>query len=199
MREPDAIMGSDFGCKATSGLCQSIITLMLPHDIYIEIHIEGGAIMQRKPPARRTIAIDVALVPLARFECHYPVGKVHGCAHRFLREFAFHGREPLYCEPPYLHQTRRCARRYRFDYEAQDHVALLELIESLPCSVSLSGYPSALYDGKRPCASCSKTDGPRLWAWPLSSYSLLRLFVTARCGQCDGRFAPCVRERQLRI
>jgi DNA adenine methylase len=102
--------------------------------------------MQRKLPARRTIAIDVDLAPLARFECHYPVEKVHGCAHRFLREFDFHGRELLYCDPPYLHQTRRSTRRYRFDYEEQDHVALLDLLESLPCSVILSGYPSALYD-----------------------------------------------------
>ncbi|QQO53414.1 MAG: DNA adenine methylase [Thiohalocapsa sp. PB-PSB1] len=139
-------MSNDFGSKATSGLCQAIIALMPPHDTYIETHLGGGAIMQRKPPARRTIAIDVDLAPLARFECHYPVEKVHGCAHRFLREFDFHGRELLYCDPPYLHQTRSSTRRYRFDYEEQDHVALLDLLESLPCSVILSGYPSALYD-----------------------------------------------------
>jgi DNA adenine methylase len=94
-------MRNDFGSKATSGLCQAIIALMPPHDTYIETHLGGGAIMQRKPPARRTIAIDVDLAPLARFECNYPVEKVHGCAHRFLREFDFHGRELLYCDPPY--------------------------------------------------------------------------------------------------
>jgi DNA adenine methylase len=109
-------MRNDFGSKATSGLCQAIIALMPPHDTYIETHLGGGAIMQRKPPARRTIAIDIDLAPLARFECHYPVEKVHGCAHRFLREFDFHGRELLYCDAPYLHQTRSSTRRYRFDY-----------------------------------------------------------------------------------
>jgi hypothetical protein len=88
-------MRNDFGSKATSGLCQAIIALMPPHDTYIETHLGGGAIMQRKPPARRNIAIDVDLAPLARFECNYPVEKVHGCAHRFLREFDFHGRELL--------------------------------------------------------------------------------------------------------
>ena len=45
-------MGSWFGSKATSGLCQPIIALMPPHDTYIETHLGGGAIMQRKPPAR---------------------------------------------------------------------------------------------------------------------------------------------------
>jgi hypothetical protein len=102
--------------------------------------------MQRKPPALRNIAIDLDAAPLTQFECHYPVEKVHGCAHRFLREFDFRGRELLYCDPPYLHPTRSSARRYRFEYEEQDHVELLELLKSLPCSVILSGYPSALYD-----------------------------------------------------
>ena len=39
-------MGSYFGSKATSGLCQPIIALMPPHDTYIETHLGGGAIMQ---------------------------------------------------------------------------------------------------------------------------------------------------------
>ncbi len=41
-------MGSYFGSKATSGLCQPIIALMPPHDTYIETHLGGGAIMKRK-------------------------------------------------------------------------------------------------------------------------------------------------------
>ena len=51
-------MGSYFGSKATSGLCQPIIALMPPHDTYIETHLGGGAIMQRKAPALRNIGID---------------------------------------------------------------------------------------------------------------------------------------------
>lgn len=139
-------MSSYFGSKATSGLCQPIIALMPPHDTYIETHLGGGAIMRRKPPALRNIAIDFDPAPLARFECNYPVEKVHGCAHQFLREFDFHGRELVYCDPPYLHPTRSSKRRYRFEYQEQDHVALLERLKSLPCSVILSGYPAALYD-----------------------------------------------------
>jgi DNA adenine methylase len=58
----------------------------------------------------------------------------------------FHGRELVYSDPPYLHYTRTSNRRYRFDYEEQDHIELLELLKVLPCSVMLSGYPSVLYD-----------------------------------------------------
>jgi hypothetical protein len=139
-------MGSYFGSKATSGLCQAIIALMPPHDTYIETHLGGGAIMQRKPPALRNIGIDLDARALKRLRCDYPVEKVHGCAHRFLAEYPFMGRELLYCDPPYLLHTRTSGRRYRYDYEGQDHVELLALLKAVPCPVILSGYPTALYD-----------------------------------------------------
>lgn len=139
-------MGSYFGSKATSGLCQAIIALMPPHDTYIETHLGGGAIMQRKPPALRNIGIDRDARALKRLRCDYPVEKVHGCAHRFLGAYPFTGRELLYCDPPYLLHTRTSGRRYRYDYEEQDHVELLALLNAMPCPVILSGYPAALYD-----------------------------------------------------
>jgi hypothetical protein len=139
-------MGSYFGSKATSGLCQAIIALMPPHDTYIETHLGGGAIMKRKPPARRNIGIDLDGRALKRWRGDYPVEKVHGCAHRFLAEYPFTGRELLYCDPPYLLHTRTSGRRYRYDYEEQDHVELLALLKAVPCPVILSGYPSARYD-----------------------------------------------------
>jgi DNA adenine methylase len=139
-------MGAYFGSKATSGLCQPIIALMPPHDTYIESHLGGGAIMKRKAPALRNIGIDLNERTLQKFECHYPVERVHGCAHRFLSDFEYRGRELIYCDPPYLHSTRSGERRYRFEYEERDHLELLELLKRLPCQVILSGYPSALYD-----------------------------------------------------
>lgn len=139
-------MGGYFGSKATSGLCQPLIAMMPPHDVYIETHLGGGAIMKRKPPALRNIGVDLHGGALARFQCDYPVELVHGCAHHFLAEYEFAGRELVYSDPPYLTQTRSSGRRYRFDYEERDHVELLRLLKSLPCQVMLSGYPCALYD-----------------------------------------------------
>jgi len=139
-------MESYFGSKATSGLCQPIIAMMPPHDTYIETHLGGGAIMRRKLPALRNIAIDLDPEAISAFECEYPVEKMQGCAHEFLSAYVFNGRELVYSDPPYLHYTRTSNRRYRFDYEEQDHIELLELIRKIPCSVMLSGYPSVLYD-----------------------------------------------------
>ena len=139
------------GSKGTSGLCQPLIALMPPHSVYLETHLGGGAIMQRKVPALRNIGIDRNARTLSRFTCDYPVELVHDCAHRYLAAFPFDGTELVYCDPPYLKHTRKSDRkRYRYDYEESDHEALLALLQTLPCAVMLSGYPSALYDERLP-------------------------------------------------
>jgi len=115
-------MNGYFGSKATSGLCQPIISMMPPHDTYIETQLGGGTIMRRKPSALNNIAIDLDLKALNDFSCDYTVEKVHGCAHQFLSKYDFRGRELVYC------------------------VELLEIVKNLPCLVMLSGYPSTLYE-----------------------------------------------------
>jgi site-specific DNA-adenine methylase len=135
-----------FGSKATSGLCQAIIAMMPPHDTYIESHLGGGAIMKRKPPALRNIGIDLDPQAIAGFRCSYAVELINGCAHGFLADYDYRGSELIYSDPPYLMGSRSSGRRYRFDYDEQDHVELLELLKGLPCRVIVSGYPSALYD-----------------------------------------------------
>ena len=45
-----------------------------------------------------------------------------------------------------LRHTRTSQRKYRFDYQEQDPIELLDLLKTLPCQVILSGYPSSLYD-----------------------------------------------------
>ena len=135
-----------FGSKATSGLCQPIISMMPPHSTYIETHLGGGAVMKRKPPALRNVGIDRDERALEQFECDYPVELFHACAHRFIAEYEFQGSELIYADPPYLTSTRTSGRRYRFDYRKVDHMELLELLKATPCQVMISGYPSALYD-----------------------------------------------------
>ena len=139
-------MGSYFGSKATTGLCQPLIAMMPPHHTYIETHLGGGAIMKRKPPALENIGIDIDPRALSRFDCGYPVRLVNGCAHEFLRGYDFAGAELVYSDPPYLMHTRTSGRRYRYDYEEGDHVELLELLKTLPCAVIVSGYASVLYE-----------------------------------------------------
>ena len=135
-----------FGSKATSGLCQPLIAMMPPHSVFIETHLGGGAIMQRKAPALLNIGIDLDDQAIDGFRCDYPVELHHGCAHRFLSTYDFDGSELVYSDPPYVISARKSGRRYRHDYTDADHVALLDILKSLSCSVMISGYPSRLYD-----------------------------------------------------
>ncbi|MDE0211210.1 MAG: hypothetical protein OXJ64_15165, partial [Boseongicola sp.] len=105
-----------FGSKATSGLCQMLLGLQPPHDVYVETHLGGGALMKRKAPALRSIGIDRDRRALDGFGCDYPVELIHGCAHAFLAAFPFRGTELVYSDPPYVQGTRRSRRRYRHDY-----------------------------------------------------------------------------------
>ena len=139
-------MAAWYGSKATTGLCQAIVSAMPPHDVYLEPFLGGGAIMKRKPPAIRSIGIDLNRRAIDGFICDHPVELHHGCALRFLGTFPFRGRELVYCDPPYVQSTRRSPRRYRFDFTDDDHVRLLGLLRSLDCRVMISGYPSRLYD-----------------------------------------------------
>ena len=94
------LMAGYLGSKATSGLCQAIISMMPPHATYIETHLGGGAIMKRKAPSLRNIGIDLNPDAIKDFECPYPVELVEGCAHNFLKTFPFTGNEELvYCDP----------------------------------------------------------------------------------------------------
>ena len=111
---------------------------MPPHSVYIESHLGGGALMKRKPTGVRSTSNAQALDP------DYPV-ELWLCPCLF-GLVPVSGPGLVYSDPPYLHATRRSARRYRFDYEEVDHVALLDLLKDLPCQVMVSGHPSALYD-----------------------------------------------------
>jgi len=140
------------GSKAASGAYQAIIASMPPHDVYIETHLGGGAIMRAKPPAARSIGIDLDQTVLDAFVCDYPVDLVCGDARSTIDgfDYAGSGRVLIYADPPYLHETRTSAARYRHEYSVDDHVQLLESLKRVPAAVILSGYPSKLYDDLLP-------------------------------------------------
>jgi DNA adenine methylase len=136
------------GSKAASGAYQAIIAAMPPHDVYIETHLGSGAVMQRKPRAARSIGLDLDAMCLRKFECEYPVELRRQDCVKFLESFPCKdaGRVLIYADPPYLHEVRKSPRRYRYDYNVQDHERLIAALKAIPCAVMLSGYPSALYE-----------------------------------------------------
>jgi ribosomal protein L39E len=64
----------------------------------------------------------------------------------FLTSYSFSGTEFVYADPPYLPQTRRRSRVYRFDYGPLQHEELLKVLNAIPCRVMVSGYENAMYN-----------------------------------------------------
>jgi DNA adenine methylase len=139
-----------FGSKAGSGVFQLIVAAMPPHDTYIEANLGAGAVMLAKPPAVRTIGIDLDAAAIEAFRPIAPAGAelVRADCVDFLEGFDFSvaGRVLVYFDPPYVAATRTSAKRYRCDYTDDDHRRLIALARELPAAVMISGYPSALYD-----------------------------------------------------
>ena len=54
----------------------------------------------------------------------------------------------IYCDPPYLHETRSPQSRnvYGFEMSCEDHRSLGELLNQCRSKIVISGYPSPLYN-----------------------------------------------------
>ena len=139
------------GSKAGDGVFQAIIAAMPAHDIYIETHLGGGAVMKAKPAAAKSIGLDLDQAALDRFGCSYPVELHRVDCVDFLEGFDFGQgsgrlRTLIYADPPYVHATRTSRHRYRFEYDDDEHRRLIDTLKRVPADVILSGYPSDLYD-----------------------------------------------------
>jgi hypothetical protein len=121
---------------------------MPPHVTYIETHLGGGAILRIKKPAAVNIGIDIDSQVIEKW------GQSPGENQRFylddalsfLRQYSFTGSELVYCDPPYLMETRKSGPLYRHEYTREQHIELLGIIKTLPCMVIISGYYSELYN-----------------------------------------------------
>lgn len=51
----------------------------------------------------------------------------------------------IYCDPPYLHDTRTSKDSYEHELSTEDHVKLADTLNSCRGKVIISGYPSTLY------------------------------------------------------
>ncbi len=131
------------------GKCyQRLINLMPSHQVYIETHLGAGAVMRHKKPAARSIGIDIDPAVHALWQQNDLRGRcefVHKDAREFLQGHTFTGNELVYADPPYLPETRKSKKVYRFEYDQQGHVELLATLKTLPCMVMVSGYRSDLY------------------------------------------------------
>lgn len=131
---------------------QKFINLMPAHEVFIETHLGGGSIMRNKSPAQRNIGIDIDPEVMLKWnniaqEIELDLELVQGDAVEYLKEYRFTGKELVYCDPPYLRETRKkYYPLYKYEYTREQHIELLAVIKSLSCLVMISGYHSELYE-----------------------------------------------------
>lgn len=126
----------------------NLINLMPPHRVYIETHLGGGSVLRHKRPAKDNIGVEIDPEVIQKWEEQNEVGfeMIHGDALHFLKSYPFTGEELVYCDPPYLRETRKRIKRiYKYEYTRKQHEELLEVLKSLKCNVMISGYESMLY------------------------------------------------------
>lgn len=131
------------------GKCyQRLINLMPVHHTYIETHLGAGAVLRHKKPAIRNIGIDIDPGVHSLWKAEGATSfceMVQADASAYLKSYLFDGSELVYADPPYLAETRRRSKVYRYDYDRAAHECLLDVLRQLPCMVMISGYESALY------------------------------------------------------
>lgn len=134
------------GSKQNHGMWQWIVNQMPPHQCYVEAFLGSGAVLKHKRPALVNIGIDADLRVLERFPARDDVRLVCDDAISYLRKERWQLGTLIYCDPPYLLETRRYkGRLYRHEMSNADHMRLLDVLRSLDCMVILSGYASELY------------------------------------------------------
>jgi len=143
------------GGKAGAGVYQQIINQIPPHRVYIEPFLGAGAVMRFKKPAGCSIGIDSDGDLIAKWRSwiaeksdeHADLIVKKGDAISFMQSYDWQGGEFVYCDPPYLFETRSCKHKlYECEFgEVVQHERLLHVLLSLPCMVAISGYWSSLY------------------------------------------------------
>ena len=139
------------GGKAGSGTYQKIINQIPPHQTYVEPFLGGGAIMLSKKPAACSIGIDAdpAVVYIWQHQTTIPnLLTFQGDGIRWLEEADLPGNTFIYCDPPYLFDTRKSKNQlYLFELgDDERHTQLLNALLKLNCMVMISGYYSELYN-----------------------------------------------------
>lgn len=137
------------GGKGKGGVFQKLINFMPPHEVYIETHLGGGAVMRNKRAAEKNIGIEIDPKVIEMWTNANPIGfeLIHEDAVNYLSNYRYTGKELVYSDPPYLRETRKKRERlYKYEYSRDQHIELLKLLKSLPCMVMISGYESALYN-----------------------------------------------------
>lgn len=163
-----------FGSKNGAGVWQTIVNQIPPHTLWIEAFAGSAAITRRKRPAAASIVIDADPAVADRLQSEIsgslmervngpllPAGVRVVCADAISwlekHKQDFNHNTVIYCDPPYLYDSRSCHRRKRYQLEMGEqwlHGPLLEMLfrfgrcrrQGGGPAILISHYRHELYD-----------------------------------------------------
>jgi DNA adenine methylase len=124
---------------------QQLINLMPVHKTYIEPYLGAGAVLKNKKPAQTNIGNDLDVACTDELKHLHYAAFFNEDALSLLKEQTLCIETLIYCDPPYVKETRRKQKIYRFEYSDAQHEALLRFLLKQNCMVMISGYQSDLY------------------------------------------------------
>lgn len=134
------------GGKSGSGVYQTIINQIPPHELYIEPFFGGGGVFKNIRRALSSIVIDIDAAVLDAAAGEPGVTTISGDALEFLETHKFSGAEVVFADPPYVMESRKSQRPiYKREWDTADHKHFLSIVKQLPCNVLVCGYHSDLY------------------------------------------------------
>lgn len=158
------------GSKGQAGTWQRIIGQIPPHPVYVEPFFGSGQVFHRKRRAANNIIMDTDARCLAKFKHEITPGvpvaagagvrAIVGDAIKALPELLLWlpAETVIYCDPPYLLETRQGRRYYENELSAEQHATLLAVLLQARCRVLISGYPHELYSSQLRAWRCLEYD-----------------------------------------
>jgi DNA adenine methylase len=104
---------------------------------------DGGH--QLRTPTPSTSSLELAIADPVIFADPSSFFFHHANAIPFLARRRFPPGALVYCDPPYMHETRGRSDTYEFEMTNAQHENLLRILKVLPCRVLISGYWTSLY------------------------------------------------------
>ncbi|MBP40192.1 MAG: hypothetical protein CL528_00310 [Aequorivita sp.] len=162
-----------FGGKGSSGVPQQIINIIPPHETLIIPFLGHCAITRSVKPAKKIIAHEKDRSVFLKW-CQYydPIWKLYtqleefshtsigvhpnkikiynSCGIKYLEDANktsyWEKGDLVYCDPPYLLETRTSGTRYEHEMTKEDHERFLNAVTKIDAPVLVSHYKNDMYD-----------------------------------------------------
>lgn len=129
-----------------------IINQIRPHDVYVAPFLGRDKVIQNMRKARWVQGFELDVDIYQEWEAVPWMRAFHGNGLHYLKNFepAAKLQHCLFCDPPYPHETRTSAHRYKHEFTERDHRLLLQHLNRIHraydnCQILVCTYPNWLY------------------------------------------------------